>query len=149
MILKMVRIHIYIFHRRLLTIFFLIDTKCHNINTSKIKRQIWWKNQDVHEKEMSIHNLQKEEKGETQTSDPCFLKRWLQSIGLTLGGDNSINRGITLIHWCWMCRSNSEIIEQLLLHWDIAYEIVNFYFLCIQGSLGNCTFFLYCNFPSL
>lgn len=66
----------------------------------KDKKADMVKNQYVHEKQMSIHNRQKEEKGETQTSDPCFLTCCLQSIRLTLGGDNSINRGITLIHWC-------------------------------------------------
>lgn len=78
MFLKMVRIRMYIFHRRLLT-------KCHNIffyrykisqyKHLKDKKADMVKNQHVHKKQMPIHNLQKEEEGETQTSDPCFLKR--------------------------------------------------------------------------
>lgn len=37
--------------------------------------------------------------------------------------DNLINRGFTLIGWCWMCQCGGETVNHLLIHCEVAYAL--------------------------
>ena len=38
-------------------------------------------------------------------------------------GDNLRGRGLVLVDWCIMCRSNGEMADHLLLHCGNAYQL--------------------------
>ena len=48
---------------------------------------------------------------------------WTIAWGKILTCDYLMNRGITLVDWCSMCRCSDETVDHLLLHCDIAHVL--------------------------
>lgn len=38
-------------------------------------------------------------------------------------GDNLIQRGIIIVDWCSMCKSNGKTVDYFLLHCAVAHEL--------------------------
>ena len=49
----------------------------------------------------------------------CFFA-WLAARGVILTAENLRKRGITLVSWCYMCKSSGEEVDHLLLHCPVS-----------------------------
>ena len=67
---------------------------------------------------------------------------WIVYWGKILAYKNLIKRGYTLVGWCCMCRCNGEMVDHLLLHCSIAFELWNFAFRSF-GIFSGC-YWSYC-----
>ena len=67
---------------------------------------------------------------------------WTAYWGKILAYKNLIKRGYTLVGWCCMCRCNGEMVDHLLLHCSIAFELWSFAFTSF-GIFSGC-YWSYC-----
>lgn len=71
---------------------------------------------------------------------------WTAYWGKILAYENLIKCGYTLVGWCWLCRCYGELVDYLLLHCSIAFEMWSFAFISFgifsgcywRGSLTYC-----------
>ena len=52
----------------------------------------------------------------------CFFA-WTVALGKVLTMDNLRKRGMVVMDWICMCKSNRESVDHLLLHCTIAWEL--------------------------
>jgi hypothetical protein len=45
---------------------------------------------------------------------------WTMALGKILTHDNLRKRNIVVVDWCYMCKKNSESVDHLLLHCEVA-----------------------------
>ena len=48
---------------------------------------------------------------------------WLAGWGKILTIDNLNKRGLLLVNWCCMCRCSREMVDHLLIHYEIAHAL--------------------------
>ena len=48
---------------------------------------------------------------------------WIAALGRILTLDNLMRKGLPLVNWCCMCRSNGESVYHVLLHCDVAHAL--------------------------
>lgn len=52
----------------------------------------------------------------------CFFA-WLAARGVILTAENLRKRGITLVSWCYMCKSSGEEVDHLMLHCPVSWGL--------------------------
>ena len=57
---------------------------------------------------------------------------WLTSLGKILTIDNLRKRRIIVLDWCYMCKRCGELVDHLLLHCPVAFELWSLVF-CLCG----------------
>ena len=48
---------------------------------------------------------------------------WTTALGTILAIDNLRKKKMLILDWCYMCKSNGELVDHLLLHCPIVYEL--------------------------
>ena len=48
---------------------------------------------------------------------------WTTALGKILTLENLWHKGVAVIDWCYMCKKSGELVNHLLLHCPIAYEL--------------------------
>ena len=57
---------------------------------------------------------------------------WTAALGKILTTDNLWKRHVAVLEWCFMCKRCGELVDHLLLHCSIAYELWSMVF-CLFG----------------
>ena len=48
---------------------------------------------------------------------------WTAALGTILTIDNLRKKKVLILDWCYMCKSNAESVDHLLLHCPIVFEL--------------------------
>ena len=48
---------------------------------------------------------------------------WTASLGKILTTENLWYKGVAVVDWCYMCKKSGELVNHLLLHCPITYEL--------------------------
>ena len=48
---------------------------------------------------------------------------WTASLGKILTTENLWYKGVAVVDWCYMCKKSGELVNHLLLHCPIAYDL--------------------------
>ena len=47
---------------------------------------------------------------------------WTAVLGTILTVDNLYKRKVLILDWCYVCKSNGELVDHILLHCPIVFE---------------------------
>jgi len=53
----------------------------------------------------------------------------IAALGKILTHDNQRKHNIVVVDWCYMCMKSGESIDHLLLQYDVAQDILSFFYI--------------------
>lgn len=48
---------------------------------------------------------------------------WIATLRKILTIENLWNRGVTVVDWCYICKRSRELVDHLLFHCPVAFEL--------------------------